>query len=87
MPNKLQAAQHLTYILNVVAPLPGKDPITLRSHSPYGPFHKNDVFYNAVGASGAVAAVLFASILLYPTGKIFFFLIPDKTFFSSTPLS
>ena len=45
MPNKLQAAQHLTYILNVVAPLPGKDPITLRSHSPYGPFHKNDVFY------------------------------------------
>ncbi len=38
--------------------------------------HKNDVFYNAVGASGAVAAVLFASILLYPTGKIFFFLIP-----------
>jgi membrane associated rhomboid family serine protease len=38
--------------------------------------HKNDVFYNAVGASGAVAAVLFASIILYPTGKIFFFFIP-----------
>jgi membrane associated rhomboid family serine protease len=38
--------------------------------------HKNDVFYNAVGASGAVSAVLFASIVLHPTGKIFLFLIP-----------
>jgi membrane associated rhomboid family serine protease len=38
--------------------------------------HKNDVFYNAVGASGAVAAVIFSSIILYPTGKIYFFFIP-----------
>jgi membrane associated rhomboid family serine protease len=38
--------------------------------------HKNDVFYNAVGASGAVAAVVFASIILYPAGKIYLFLIP-----------
>lgn len=38
--------------------------------------NKNDVFYNAVGASGAVAAVLFSSIILYPTGKIFLFFIP-----------
>jgi membrane associated rhomboid family serine protease len=38
--------------------------------------HKNDVFYNAVGASGAVAAVIFSSIILYPTGKIGFFFIP-----------
>jgi membrane associated rhomboid family serine protease len=38
--------------------------------------HKNDVFYNAVGASGAVSAVVFASILLYPAGKVFFFFIP-----------
>ncbi len=38
--------------------------------------HKNDVFYNSVGASGAVAAIIFASILLYPSGKIFFFFIP-----------
>lgn len=38
--------------------------------------HKNDVFYNAVGASGAVSAIVFSSILLFPTGKIFFFLIP-----------
>jgi membrane associated rhomboid family serine protease len=38
--------------------------------------HKNDVFYNAVGASGAVSAVLFASIILYPTGKIMLLFIP-----------
>ena len=38
--------------------------------------NKNDVFYNAVGASGAIAAVLFSSIILYPSGKIFFFFIP-----------
>lgn len=38
--------------------------------------HKNDVFYNAVGASGAVSAVVFSSIILYPTGKIFLFFIP-----------
>jgi membrane associated rhomboid family serine protease len=34
------------------------------------------VFYNAVGASGAVSAVVFSSIILYPSGKIFLFLIP-----------
>jgi membrane associated rhomboid family serine protease len=38
--------------------------------------HRNDVFYNAVGASGAVSAIVFTSILLYPSGKIFLFLIP-----------
>jgi membrane associated rhomboid family serine protease len=38
--------------------------------------HNNDVFYNAVGASGAISAVVFSSIILYPTGKIFFFFIP-----------
>ena len=38
--------------------------------------HKNDVFYNAVGASGAVSAVVFSSIILYPAGKIFLFFIP-----------
>jgi membrane associated rhomboid family serine protease len=38
--------------------------------------HKNDVFYNAVGASGAVSAVIFSSIILYPTGKVMFFFIP-----------
>lgn len=38
--------------------------------------HRNDIFYNAVGASGAVSAVLFASILLYPSGKIMLLFIP-----------
>ncbi len=38
--------------------------------------HKDDPYYNAVGASGAVAAVVFSSILLYPAGKIFLFFIP-----------
>jgi membrane associated rhomboid family serine protease len=38
--------------------------------------HKNDIYYNAVGASGAVSAIVFSSIILYPAGKIFLFLIP-----------
>lgn len=38
--------------------------------------HKENFHYNAVGASGAVAAVVFASILLQPMGKIYLFLIP-----------
>jgi membrane associated rhomboid family serine protease len=38
--------------------------------------HKDDPDYNAVGASGAVSAVLFASILLYPTGSVYIFPIP-----------
>jgi membrane associated rhomboid family serine protease len=38
--------------------------------------HKDDAYYNAVGASGAVSAVLFASILLQPSGKIMIFPIP-----------
>ncbi|HSG67202.1 MAG TPA: rhomboid family intramembrane serine protease, partial [Bacteroidales bacterium] len=38
--------------------------------------HKNDQWYNAVGASGAVSAVVFASIILYPSGGIYLFFIP-----------
>jgi membrane associated rhomboid family serine protease len=38
--------------------------------------HKDDMHYNAVGASGAVSAVLFASILIYPTGSVYLFPIP-----------
>jgi len=38
--------------------------------------HKNDSWYNAVGASGAVSAIVFASIILYPSGGIYLFLIP-----------
>ena len=38
--------------------------------------HKNDVFYNAVGASGAVSSVVFASIIMIPKAPISFFFIP-----------
>ena len=38
--------------------------------------YKNDVFYNAVGASVAVAAVLFSSIILEPKGSIFIMPVP-----------
>ena len=41
----------------------------------FGKF-KNDIYYNAVGASGAVSAIVFSSIILYPAGKIFLFMIP-----------
>ena len=37
---------------------------------------KENPHYNAVGASGAVSAVVFASILLYPAGSIYLFFIP-----------
>jgi len=38
--------------------------------------HNNNIYYNAVGASGAVSAVLFSSILLNPSGSIMFLMIP-----------
>jgi membrane associated rhomboid family serine protease len=38
--------------------------------------HKNDVFYNAVGASGAVSAVVLAGIIMFPQGLISFYFIP-----------
>lgn len=38
--------------------------------------YKNDLHYNAVGASGAVSAIVFSSIILYPAGKIYLFFIP-----------
>lgn len=38
--------------------------------------HKNNPRYNAVGASGAVSAVLFATILIYPGMKLMIFPIP-----------
>lgn len=36
---------------------------------------RNDPYYVSIGASGAVSAILFASILLNPWGKILFFAI------------
>ncbi len=38
--------------------------------------HKDNPYYNAVGASGAVSAVVFASILFFPVGEIYLFFIP-----------
>lgn len=38
--------------------------------------HRGELFYRAVGASGAVSGVVFASILLYPQGSVYVFLIP-----------
>jgi membrane associated rhomboid family serine protease len=38
--------------------------------------HKNDVFYNAVGASGAISAVVFAGIIIFPKSPITFYFLP-----------
>ena len=38
--------------------------------------NKDNVYYNAVGASGAVSAVVFSSIIFYPTGGIRFIFFP-----------
>jgi membrane associated rhomboid family serine protease len=38
--------------------------------------HKNDFWYNSLGASGAISGVLFSFILFYPMSKISLFLIP-----------
>ena len=38
--------------------------------------HKNNSHYRSLGASGAVSAVVFVGILLYPTAKIGLFIIP-----------
>ena len=38
--------------------------------------HKNDYGYNAVGASGAVSAILFASVIFEPKMGIYIFMIP-----------
>jgi len=38
--------------------------------------NKNNMYYNALGASGAVSAVVFAFIILAPTQKLFFIFLP-----------
>ena len=38
--------------------------------------HRNNAYYAALGASGATSAIVFASILLYPTAKIGILFIP-----------
>lgn len=39
-------------------------------------FHRNEPYYSAVGASGAVTGVLYAAILLQPNMKLFIMFIP-----------
>lgn len=39
-------------------------------------FHRNEYYYSAVGASGAVMGILYASVLLYPDMNLRFFFIP-----------
>jgi len=38
--------------------------------------HRKNYYYNSVGASGAVSAVLFASIIIHPEGSVFIMFIP-----------
>lgn len=39
-------------------------------------FHKDEFWYSAVGASGAVTGILYAAILLYPEMRLYMFFIP-----------
>lgn len=38
--------------------------------------HKNDMWYNSLGASGAISAVLFSCILFFPFSKLYIFPLP-----------
>ncbi len=49
---------------------------TVMSTTPAYAKHKDDYTYTAVGASGAVSAIVFASIIFDPLNKIYFFIIP-----------
>lgn len=49
--------------------------VVLSTTPAYGKY-KDDYSYNAVGASGAVSAVVFASIVFDPLNKIYLFFIP-----------
>ena len=39
-------------------------------------FHKQEPYYSAIGASGAVTGVLYAAILLNPTMSLYLFFVP-----------
>jgi len=49
---------------------------TVLSTTPAYGKHKDDYSYSAVGASGAVSAVVFASIVFDPLNRIYLFMIP-----------
>ena len=50
------------------------------AHLPAFLKHRNHSYYNALGASGAVSAVVFAGIMFYPTQQILVFFIPMPGF-------
>jgi len=39
-------------------------------------YHKNEPYYSAIGASGAVSGIVYACIMLYPEMELFLILIP-----------
>ena len=39
-------------------------------------YHKDEPYYSAVGASGAVSGIVYSSILLYPGMELYLFFIP-----------
>ncbi len=39
-------------------------------------YHKNDLYYSAVGASGAVMGILYAAIMLFPEMRLGFIFVP-----------
>ena len=39
-------------------------------------FHKNELYYSAIGASGAVSGILYSAILFYPNMSLYLFFIP-----------
>ncbi len=39
-------------------------------------YHKEELYYSAVGASGAVAGIIYAAILLHPSMSLFIFPLP-----------
>ncbi|MFL9838500.1 rhomboid family intramembrane serine protease [Flavobacterium sp. ST-75] len=44
-------------------------------------FHKNDLFYRAIGASGAVMGVMYSSIVMFPDKQLLlFFVIPMPSY-------
>ena len=42
--------------------------------------NRNNIYYNSLGASGGVAAILFCSILYYPVSSIYVYFIPVPGF-------
>lgn len=63
---------HLANIYFLLLYIPGLAFSTIYSYFK----HRHDFMYNAVGASGAVSAVVFASIIIYPWGSMGILFIP-----------